>query len=199
MGGRGGSSGLSNLYKPIFEINSKGFPTEFYKNMESLLSDMDSKYNNYIYRVMRSDGAFTGEGGSIDQGGTIEIKVNDLSVVLHEFAHGIAMTHRDDNGLSNNKEFWKEIRNLRTKYRKAVEKDYRNSISTYANSGGGRGRRNLDEFMAEGFAMSYAKSHNIKLNPSNYNVTSQSIYWANEVKKVVDRYFRKGGDDVPPN
>lgn len=191
MGGRGAGGGFPILSGDSFEIEERGFKPEFFRVMKQILIGLDKKYDNYIYKVERSKGAFSGEGGSIDQGGTMRIFVQDPSVIIHEFAHGIASTLRDDNGLSSNKDFWKEISKVRTEYRKAIQSDYRNSLGVYANSGGGRGRGNLNEFMAEGFTISYAKSIGVSLNSSHYNVTSQSLRWANEVKSVVDKYFKK--------
>lgn len=193
MGGRGGSSGLSGgrSGKPSFEIDPKGFTPEFLKEMTKILTDLDSTYENYVYKVEHHRGGFSGEGGSMNQGGLMEIQVKDITIPIHEFAHGIATTRRDDNGLSNNKEFWKEISRIRTRYRKAVENSRENSIGSYANSGGGKGRDNLNEFMAEGFTMSYAHRHGIKLNSSQYKVTPSSLKWADEIRSTVDKYFKK--------
>lgn len=109
---------------------------------------------------------------------------NDLMATYHEFAHSFSQSRE---GMDD--EFWKEIKKVRTQYRKGLKEiekaeivDHSISfteataarkkifISDYANS-------DIDEFLAEAFAQA-----KLSANPSPY---------AKDVLKIVDKHFKK--------
>lgn len=108
----------------------------------------------------------------------------DLATTYHEFAHTLSQSRE---GMDD--AFWKEIKGIRTKYRKALKEIEKSElvdhtidasqakamrkqifISNYANT-------DIDEFLAETFAQA-----RLSASPSPF---------ATEVLGVVDKYFKK--------
>lgn len=117
--------------------------------------------------------------------GTLDLKENgNISVTYHEFAHSLSISRE-----KMHDDFWKELRSIRTRYRKdikgidkaeivdkkisateAVEAKKRIAISNYA-------EKDIDEFFAEAFTQG-----KLSATPSPY---------AKEVVELVDKYFKK--------
>lgn len=187
MGGRGGSSGLSARHID-FKDNFKNPETN--RKVKNIISGLAKEYDNYLTSVQKGGGGDGGKG-FVEVDGTMKLSSADDSTIYHEFAHSIASTTRDSLGMSNNKEFWKEIKKIRTQYREAVSRDYKNTISAYADAKT-NGKHGLDEFFAEGFALGKMRSakKEIKIS-SGFNNYSQSGNWADMIVKVADKYFKK--------
>lgn len=114
----------------------------------------------------------------------VEEENRNISVITHEFAHTLS-SNKYANLIKRNieinatyhvdhKSFWNEIKAVRRRYAAALmthDGTYtENYISAYANT-------NLDEFLAEAFAMAKLSS-----KPSPY---------AEQVLEIVDKYFKK--------
>ena len=83
---------------------------------------------------MQKGSGSDGGKGFVEIDGAMKLSSTDDSTIYHEFAHSIAGTARDSLEMSNDKEFWKEIKKIRSQYREAVSRDRRNEISAYADS-----------------------------------------------------------------
>lgn len=120
--------------------------------------------------------------GTVDMGGLMRLSSSDPSTAFHEFAHSIAMESLTKVGLVDDSAFWKEIRKIRTKYRKDVGDDTSRWISSYADSG-----NDISEFMAEAFA--HAKMHQMGIPlPDKYGA---DFTYSEQVLAIINKYFDK--------
>lgn len=120
--------------------------------------------------------------GTMDMGGLMRLSSNSADTAFHEFAHSIAMQSMTKVGLADDSAFWKEIRKIRTQYRKDVGGDVMRQISTYADSG-----NDISEFMAEAFTQ--AKMHQMGIHlPDKYG---SDYTYSDKVLAVIDKYFKK--------
>lgn len=103
-------------------------------------------------------------------------------IVIHEFAHTMSNADATKYGLNNDTEFWKEIRSIRTQYRKHIKTHPTEYISTYAESD-----NSIDEFMAEGFALAYMREKEIEI-PFMYG---KDVTYSDLVLKAIRKYFGK--------
>ena len=85
-------------------------------------------------------------------------------------------------GLYDEGDFWKDIRSIRTAYRKDVGQDSARWISNYAQSS-----KELDEFMAEAFALGYMRENGIEI-PREYGKDTK---YSTMVLDVIKKYFGK--------
>ena len=128
--------------------------------------------------------------GTVDMGGLMRLSSNSPDVAFHEFAHSITTEHLTKLGLSDDADFWKEIRKIRTKYRKDVRDDSTRWISYYADSG-----NDINEFMAEAFTQ--AKMHQIGIKlPDKYG---SDYTYSDQVLEVIDKYFKKNVEKSSKN
>lgn len=173
------------------------------KQIEALDGLLD-EYNSTLVGFRFENGRIDGEGGScymLNGHSSITIRTNsinkkllydklnvgenvDLEITYHEFAHAFSQSSE---GMDD--AFWKEIKGIRTKYRKALKEIEKSElvdhtidaiqaeamrkqifISSYAN-------KDIDEFLAEAFAQA-----RLSASPSPF---------ATEVLSVVDKYFKK--------
>jgi hypothetical protein len=104
----------------------------------------------------------------------------ELATLTHEFAHVISI--KNDYAIYKYPElktFWDEMAKLKRKYRKDVktltlDKNYTDLENVYL---GDYADKNLNEFMAEGFA--------------EYKLSSNPTKYAKEIGELIDRYFKK--------
>lgn len=187
MGGRGGASGLTSTHID-FKDNFKKPDTN--RKVRSIISDLAKKYENYLTSVQKGSGGDGGKG-FVEIDGTMKLSSTDDATIYHEFAHSIASTKRDALGMSNNNEFWKEIKKIRTQYREAVSRDRKNEISAYADPRA-NGKHGLDEFFAEGFALAKMRSAGKEIKwGSGLNSNPQAGKWADSILETANKYFRK--------
>lgn len=187
MGGRGGSSGLTTRHI-AFKDNFRDADTN--KKVRNMISDLTQEYKNFLSLVQKG-GNELGIKGSVDLIGVMELSTTDDATIYHEFAHAIANTKRDSIKMSYDREFWNEIKKIRTQYRKAVLNDSRNEISGYADSMV-KGKHSLDEFFAEGFSLGKMRSAGKKIKRSSgLNDTPQAGKWADMIVATTDKYFKK--------
>jgi mRNA-degrading endonuclease toxin of MazEF toxin-antitoxin module len=111
----------------------------------------------------------------------VDEKNLDQATTVHEFAHLMALDSqtKPSNAPTELVKYFKELRKLRTAYRKELNLYYENndvnalndfSLGDYANT-------NINEFMAEAFT-----EYKLKTNPSKYAVL---------VGQLMDKYFKK--------
>ena len=119
--------------------------------------------------------------GSVQISGSImRLSSTSTATAVHEFAHTISMENQTKFGLYDEKDFWKEIRGVQRKYKKAVADDPTKWISSYEHSSKG-----ADEFMAEAFTHAQMKEMGFEL-PSRYG---KDFTYSEMVLKIIKKYF----------
>ena len=119
--------------------------------------------------------------GSVQISGSImRLSSKSTATAVHEFAHTISMENQTKFGLYDEKDFWKEIRGVQRKYKKAVADDPTKWISSYEHSSKG-----ADEFMAEAFTHAQMKEMGLEL-PSRYG---KDFTYSEMVLKIIKKYF----------
>lgn len=147
---------------------------------KALILDLADEYNTHLVKVMK--GAHHAAGDTDIMGMNMRLSANNEITAIHEFAHTLANTQADKLGLRNDKEFWSEVRKIRTAYRKDVFQNPKFKISSYADAD-----KKLDEFMAEAFVQYKAAQKGINLGEQ----FGKDLTYANKVGKVIDKYFKK--------
>lgn len=177
MGGRGGSSGLSNSSSVSF--NMKG--EEKYKDSIKVLKVLFNEYETRLHEVTSGS---QNSAGSVDISGyRMQLSSTDQATAIHEFAHTLANSAAEKYGLTKHADFWKEIKAIQRRYKKDVSNSPQRWISSYEHS-----HKGSDEFFAEAFAHAKMRELGIKAPPkygSDYTYSQQ-------VLKVVDKYFKRG-------
>lgn len=149
----------------------------------TLIEDLSSQYNTRLQRV--SIGAEKAAGDVDVSGARMRLSDKHDNTTIHEFAHTLANTNADKFGLTQDQDFWKEIRKIRREYMKDVEGDPSRWISTYEHSG-----RSVDEFMAEAFT--HAKMRELGLPiPEKYG---NDFTYSQQVLDTVNKYFAQNKD-----
>lgn len=151
---------------------------ERYSKVRGIIENLAQEYRTRLQTVI---GGAKNLAGQVDvTGATMRISSATLDVAIHEFAHTLATTSADKLGITHDQDFWKEIRKIRTDYRKAFRNNTSLMISSYADS-----ENKLDEFMAEAF--SHAKLRELGLPiPQSYG---DDFTYSQKVLDVVNRYF----------
>lgn len=144
------------------------------------INTLATEYKTKLKEVM--PGASHGAGDTQVSGTIIHLSSKEESVAIHEFAHSISMERQTKFKLYDESDFWKEIKKIRTQYRKAVASDPQKWISTYEHS-----NKSIDEFMAEAFTLGYMREKGVDI-PSKYG--NDSTYSA-MVLEIVKKYFMK--------
>ena len=148
------------------------------ERIKSTITQLCNEYETNLVSV-DLEASKKGVKGSVDMAGQMHLSATKKSTIVHEFAHSIASTSRDKLGLSDDKEFWKEIRKTRTEHNKAIKNGTNKKISDYS-------LENLDEYFAEAFAHSYLKG--TKDLSWEY---SDDFEYSDKVKEIIDKYFKK--------
>jgi hypothetical protein len=121
--------------------------------------------------------------GAVQVSGTImQLSSSAQNTAIHEFAHSISMERQTKFGLYDEGEFWKEIREIRTAYRRDVGQDTTRWISNYAQSS-----KEIDEFMAEAFALGYMREKGYEIPEAYGNDTKYSSMVLSAVRKYFGR------------
>ena len=163
------------------DFDFKGKDEKFEQSRELLLK-LEQQYNTRLEKV--TIGAQRAAGDVDITGSVMRLNSNDLSATIHEFAHTLANSDADKYGLTNDQEFWKEIKKIRTAYRKEVDKlrDPSKFISSYEHS-----RREIDEFMAEAFTQAKMRELGLTL-PEKYG---NDYTYSQQVLNAINKYFGK--------
>lgn len=149
-------------------------------NVVKIIKILTSQYNTRLISV--NQGGAGKAAGLTDVAGNIWLNNSQNSTIIHEFSHSIAQTATDTLKITNNKEFWKEIKKLRREYIKVIEKDPSKIISFYSKSE----KDKYDEFMAEAFTQ--IKLSEMNIIDENYG---KDLTYAKKVLAVIDKYFKK--------
>lgn len=164
------------------EINfDDNISNEKWSETRRILTDLAQEYNTRLTAVSRvTDSRIN--AGSVGLTGDLEIGSRKPEVAFHEFAHSITQNNlvKYDLGDGTDADFWKEIKKIRTKYKKAVSRGEARSITGYANE-------NVDEFFAEAFA--HAKMRELGYeNPLGFGT---DFAYSQQVLDTVNKYFKK--------
>lgn len=163
----------------IFDFDKSKRPEKF-KESQQVIERLSKEYNTRLKQV--TTGAKHAAGDVDITGEVMRLNTGKVSDAIHEFAHTLANTDADKYGLTNEQAFWKEVRKVRTEYRKAVREDYSKTISSYADTG-----NILDEFMAEAFTQAKALQIGVDL-PEQYG---KDLTYSGQVLNIIDKYFKK--------
>lgn len=157
----------------------KGTP---HKEQEQIITRLTKEYNTRLKQV--TVGAEKAAGTVDMSGTTMNLSAKDIGTAVHEFAHTMANSAADKYGLTNDGEFWKEIKKIRRAYKRDV--DAKQDISRWI-SGYEHGSSSIDEFFAEAFTQAKLNEMGIKL-PSKYG---SDFTYSKKVLAAVDKYFKK--------
>ena len=165
--------------KPKIVFDGK-FNDEKWSETKRVINKLANEYNTRMGVVT---GGAKKAAGEVDISGyTMRLNSSYIDTAIHEFAHTLAGTDADKVGLTNDAEFWKEIKKIKRAYRKAVADDSSRWISSYEH-----GSNSLDEFMAEAFTLAKMKEMGYEI-PDKYG---KDLTYANQVLDVVNKYFGK--------
>ena len=164
------------------EIMDKGK----WQSAKDTIEQLSTEFKSRLREVKTGQGTIkkARSAGAVDSvtGTIMHLSSTKIDVVIHEFAHTISTTDATKYKFANDEDFWKEIRNVRTQYRKAVRKNWEMMISTYADS-----EQSIDEFMAEAFSLGYMHERGIPV-PDNYGNDTE---FSSKVLSIVRKYFLK--------
>lgn len=170
---------VQNKFGQTILFDDKFNDEKWHDSVQSIKT-LAEEYDTRLIEVKVGGGKSAGT--AFDTTGIVTLRSTKLETAYHEFAHTIAAERLTKLGIADDSEFWKEIRKVRTQYRKEVGADPTRWISWYADS-----ENKIDEFMAEAFT--HAKMHQLGLLlPSQYGT---DFTYSNEVLKTVDKYFKK--------
>ena len=152
------------------------------KQQVDVLKALVNEYRNRLANV--TVGARRAAGNTDISGAEMRLNSKDIETAVHEFAHTMANSSADKYGLTNDKEFWKEIKKIYREYHKDVDKGYdiHRYISSYEHAS-----RSIDEFMAEAFT--HAKMRELGISISD--VYGSDYTYSQRVLDVIDKYFKK--------
>jgi len=152
------------------------------EKQQEIISDLSNEYRTRLQKV--TTGAKQSAGNVDMSGAVMRLSDSHVNTAVHEFAHTLANSAADKYGLTNDADFWKEIKKIQREYHRDVDKtsDTSRWISSYEHSS-----RSVDEFFAEAFTQ--AKMSKLKLElPPKYGA---DLTYSNKVLEVVDKYFKK--------
>ena len=143
-----------------------------------IITELSGKYKTKLLDV--GIGSEKSAGSVQISGSVMRLSSTSKATAVHEFAHTISMENQTKFGLYDEKDFWKEIRGVQRKYKKAVADDPGKWISSYEHSSKG-----ADEFMAEAFTHAQMKEMGLEL-PSSYG---NDFTYSEMVLKIIKKYF----------
>ena len=143
-----------------------------------IITELSGQYKTKLLDV--GLGAKQAAGEVQISGSVMRLSSTTKATAIHEFAHTISMENQTKFGLYDEKDFWKEIRGVQRKYKKAVADDPRKWISPYEHSSTG-----ADEFMAEAFTHAQMKEMGLEL-PDYYG---DDFTYSEMVLKIIKKYF----------
>ena len=160
------------------EFNLDNVKLERQKIVKGTIIELADKYNTRLIGIT-NEAAKKGLKGSVGLDFKMNLSTTKMNTIVHEFAHSLSITKADKLGLTDDKDFWREIKKIRTQYNKAITKDKSKKISNYS-------LESIDEFMAEAFTQAYLKN----TNELGWEYGTDYEY-ADKVMEVIDKYFKK--------
>ena len=143
-----------------------------------IITELSGQYKTKLLDV--GLGAKQAAGEVQISGSVMRLSSTTRATAVHEFAHTISIENQTRFGLYDEKDFWKEIRGVQRKYKKAVADDPKKWISSYEHSSVG-----ADEFMAEAFTHAQMREMGLEL-PSYYG---DDFTYSEMVLKIIKKYF----------
>ena len=165
-----------NKYGQEIQFNLEGSKEEAKNRIIKTITELSNKYNTSLVTVNRNKNGK--EAGKVDVGMNMYLSSSRKNDIVHEFAHSLSTTHREKLKLSNDKEFWKEMKKLNKEYKKAINSDRSKMISVYSTE-------SVDEFLAEGFAHSYLRE---EIKSDWYG---KDYEFSDKIMAIVNKYFLK--------
>ena len=169
----------TNRFGEIITFSEK-MDSPKWDNSKSTIKTLSTEFNTKLKTV--STGAHQAAGSVQISGTVMQLSSTEVSTAIHEFAHSISIEAQTKYGLYDESAFWKEIRNAKRAYRKAVEGNPAKWISSYEHSDGSN-----DEFLAEAFALGYMREKGIDI-PAKYGEDTE---FSSMVLNIVRKYFGK--------
>lgn len=173
---------IENKYGKEINFEKTFTDKEKFEDSRKCITSLSREYNTRLETV--GTGAEKA-GGDVDMSGaTMRLSSADPTVAIHEFAHTLANSSAEKYGLTNDSDFWKEIKKIRRAYHKDVDADGDTNrwISSYEHSS-----KSIDEFMAEAFTHAKAKELGYDL-PSKYG---NDFKYSRQVLEIINKYFKK--------
>ena len=175
-----------NKYHGLAPTNRDGKEIIFSDKMQNgkwnasvdIITELSGQYKTKLLDV--GIGSEKSAGSVQISGSVMRLSSTSKATAVHEFAHTISMENQTKFGLYDEKDFWKEIRGVQRKYKKAVADDPGKWISSYEHSSKG-----ADEFMAEAFTHAQMKEMGLEL-PSSYG---NDFTYSEMVLKIIKKYF----------
>lgn len=164
-----------------YEIDTMKEKTQV--RVKECYNKLKAEYNSPLKKIKHGFSVSSRKGvkAETDIDGTlIHLANTRYTTMAHEFMHTLAQTMRDKVGLSNDSQFWDEIKSVRRKYNKAVANGETEEISVYAKS-------SVDEFAAEAFAQYKALENGEEMGQEFGTETTYS----KQVVEIIDKYFKK--------
>ena len=181
----------NNIVQNITAVNKTGEQIQFAEKMylpeyevtRRQIAELSAEFNTNLRNVTFGKHKINAAGEVNMIGETMMLSApKQRGTIIQEFAHTLTNSSATKYGLNNDAEFWKEIKSIRTKYRKHIRDNPLEYISLYAENG-----KTIDEFMAEGFTLGYMRRNGIEI-PSKYG---NDTIFSDMVLNVVKKYFGK--------
>lgn len=163
-------------------VFSDRFNEEKWISSKKIIVDLAMEYDTRLTSVKVGQADKKLAGGSVNIGGGMYLASTKPETAIHEFAHSIAIENATKYGVVDNAEFWKEIAQIKRKYKKEVKDNAKKWISSYEHSSKGK-----DEFFAESFTLAILHEKGF-LIPDHYG---DALPYAMEVLRVTKKYFGK--------
>ncbi len=163
----------------IIDFDFKGNDKKFTYS-KAIIEQLSREYKTRLSHV--TVGADRAAGDVDISGARMRLNENSAATAFHEFAHTIANFRANKLGLTNDDTFWKEIRAIKRRYRKAVGDDTSRWISWYEYSSKG-----VDEFFADAFAQAKMHEYGIPL-PNRFG---NDLTFSQQVLDATNRFFGK--------
>lgn len=145
-----------------------------------IITTLAEQYDARVVEVLRGTEHGAGEADAVS--GILRLSSDNPQTTLHEFAHMIASERTDKLGITDNTDFWKEIKKIHMEYKKDVDDDVSRWISSYEHSSKGHG-----EFLAEAFTQAKMRELGLEI-PKTYG---KDFTYSQRVLDTVEKYFGK--------
>lgn len=176
------NTAVVNRFGKEIEFDAKMLEQDRWVTSVSMIRRLSSEYDTRLEKV-----AFGAKerkaAGIVDiTGSTMKLSSSDVATAIHEFAHTLAVEAATKYNIADDGEFWKELKKVNRKYRKAVEGKPELWISSYEH-----GSRDINEFLAEVFTQVKMAEMGLEM-PAKYGT---DLTYSKEAMAVIDKYFKK--------
>ena len=166
-----------NIRDEEIKFNEIMLQREDWQGSVNMIKKLTNEYNTRLTEVTLGS---VKAAGDVNLGGKMRLSSKQIEAAVHEFAHSISLENLTKFKITDDSDFWREIKAIQRRYKKDVGTDSNRWISSYAHT-------NTDEFMAEAFT--HAKLKELKVDkPSKYG---NDYTYSEEVLAAVNKYFKK--------